>query len=825
MDILSVCGVIHGFGMKIIIFIQTPMFEGLEALKRRPLRLVTSKTTENPNISGCAPILQQCRSWNLPPHPFIVGNTDDALFVYYSQAGLGDVIPDSIGRFMGGRTKTILELPLTYIVYMGDIPKSNGLLKDSHHSLLSTVIGDESLARRSKVYSYGKSFNGFVANLLPHEADKLSDNENVVSVFENTMNQLHTTRSWDFIGLTEKSQRTPKMESDVIIGMFDTGVYLDAPSFKDHGLGPPPARWKGKCVTGANFTKCNNKVIGARYYKLGYDPTNKEDLSPADDDGHGSHTASTVAGSAVKGASLYGIANGTARGGVPSARIAVYKVCWIEGCTDMDLLAGFDDAIADGVDIISASLGGDAKEFFVDPTAIGAFHAARKGILTSCSGGNSGPSVFTVQNVAPWILTVAASRTDRQFRTALKLGNGMHAQGISINTFSPSKKMFPLTNGAHAYNKSSFDYGNVSACDHGTLSMDKVKGKIVYCMGSGNQDYVIKLLKGAGAIMSYTEEPDTAFTTLIPATHVSFKDGHKIDKYINSTKKPQAIVYKTKAVPVLAPVVASFSSRGPQSIAQNILKPDLTAPGVDILAGYSKLTTITGDPSDNRHDYFNIISGTSMACPHATAAAAYVKSFHPDWSPAAVKSALMTTATPMNIKDEYAELGYGSGQINPTSAVHPGLVYDISISSYLRFLCKEGYNSTTLGKLMGGKQRFSCSDFKPAEGTDGLNYPSMHTQINATSSKFTAVFHRRVTEVGYGNSVYKASVDSHKHLSIKVIPDTLNFTALHQKKDFKVIVKGGPLPTGTNVVSAMLQWSDSRHFVKTPIVIYKSLYA
>ncbi|WCJ34340.1 Subtilisin-like protease SBT4.15 [Euphorbia peplus] len=712
----------------------------------------------------------------------------------------------------------------TYIVYMGDVPESSGLLKDEHHSLLSTVIGDESIARKSKIHSYGKSFNGFVAKLLPHEVEKISENENVVSVFENTMNQLHTTRSWDYLGLTHNVERRHKMESDVIIGMFDTGVYLDGPSFSDRGIGPVPARWKGKCDSGSNFTGCNNKIIGARYYKLGYDPSTKEDLSPADDDGHGSHTASTVAGSPVRGASLYGIANGTARGGVPASRIAVYKVCWTEGCTDMDLLAGFDDAIADGVDIISASLGGDPKEFFRDPTSIGAFHAARKGILVSCSAGNSGPSIFTVQNVAPWLLTVAATRSDRQFRTALKLGNGMHAQGISINTFSPGKKMYPLTNGAHAYNKTTYEYGNVSACDHGTLSMEKVKGKIVYCMGSGNQDYTVKLLKGAGAIMSYDEEPDTAFTTLIPATHVSSKDGHKIDKYINSTKNPQAVVYRTKSVTVTAPVVASFSSRGPQSISPNILKPDLTAPGVDILAGYSKLTTLTGDPSDNRHYAFNIISGTSMACPHATAAAAYVKSFHPDWSPAAVKSALMTTATPIKIKDKYKELGYGSGQINPKGAVHPGLVYDITLSSYLRFLCKEGYNSTTIGKLIGGKQKFSCSDFKPAEGTDGLNYPSMHTQISATSSKFTAVFHRIVTEVGFGNSVYKATVETPKHISIKVIPDTLNFTKLHQKKNFKVLVKGGPLPTGTNVVSAMLRWSDSRHTVNTPIVIYKSLF-
>jgi subtilisin family serine protease len=167
-----------------------------------------------------------------------------------------------------------------------------------------------------------------------------------------------------------------------------------------------------------------SKVIGAKYFNL--DPTGPmiENPSPVDDQGHGTHTSSTAAGSVVRGASLYGIGEGTARGGVPSARIAMYKVCWSIGCSDMDMLAGFDEAIADGVNFISVSIGGPSRDFFSDPIAIGAFHAMRRGVLTSCSAGNDGPRPMSVENVAPWIMTVAATTVDRQYTTLVSFGDG-----------------------------------------------------------------------------------------------------------------------------------------------------------------------------------------------------------------------------------------------------------------------------------------------------------------------------------------------------------------------------------------------------------------
>lgn len=170
-----------------------------------------------------------------------------------------------------------------------------------------------------------------------------------------------------------------------------------------------------------------SKLIGARYYDLssvrGPSPSNGG--SPRDDVGHGTHTSSTAAGSAVTGASYYGLASGTAKGGSAGSRVAMYRVCAEYGCAGSAILAGFDDAIADGVDVISISIGSPfAFDYVSDVIAIGAFHAMKRGVLTSASAGNSGLEGFTVCNVAPWMLSVAASSIDRKFIDKIVLGNG-----------------------------------------------------------------------------------------------------------------------------------------------------------------------------------------------------------------------------------------------------------------------------------------------------------------------------------------------------------------------------------------------------------------
>ncbi|PWA48270.1 hypothetical protein CTI12_AA489780 [Artemisia annua] len=441
-----------------------------------------------------------------------------------------------------------------------------------------------------------------------------------------------------------------------------------------------------------------------------------EELSARDTDGHGTHTASTVAGRAVNSASLLGLANGTARGGVPSAH---------------------------GVDIISLSVGGSyPRDYFQDPIAIGAFHAMKNNILTSNSAGNNGPFPGSVTSVSPWLLSVAASSIDHKFLTQIVLGNNQTYMGPSINTF------------------------------------DGAVHSIVY-----------------GASVPNTVNGSTSA----------------------SSRTPTASILKSiEPVDIAAPNVVSFSSRGPNQITLDILKPDLTAPGVDILAAWSQDSTVTGKEGDTRIVPFNIISGTSMSCPHASGAAAYVKSFHNDWSPAAIKSALMTTATPMSpTKNNDAEFAYGSGHINPLKAVDPGLIYDAGEADYVSFLCGHGYNKMKLRIVTGNIT--TCSAPNNATVWD-LNYPSFALSSNV-SGIIVRTFYRIVTNVGLGNSTYQANIFSPSGLVVDVSPSTLVFTTVGEKQSFLVTVTA---TIGSQMLSGSLVWNDGVHNVTSPIVAFLS---
>ncbi|CAI0443435.1 unnamed protein product [Linum tenue] len=674
-----------------------------------------------------------------------------------------------------------------------------------HISLLQKVTG-RSLAAESLVHSYSKSFSGFAAKLTKAETEKLSGHEGVVSVFPSQLRQLHTTRSWDFIGFPQTVARAT-VESDVIIGMLDTGIWPESQSFNASGYGPPPQKWKGTCQSSSNFT-CNNKIIGARFYHAG---------SPRDTEGHGTHTASTAAGNIVTHASLLGLAAGTARGGVPSARIAVYKICWTLGCSDVDILAAFDDAISDGVDIISLSVGGAPTDYFQDAIAIGAFHSMKNSILTSNSAGNSGPAAGTVSNVSPWSLSVAASTIDRKFATGVKLGNGRTYVGGSINTYEASR-MYGLIYGGDALNRTS---GSDSrSCGAGSLDRDLVRGKMVHCDGVSRGDEQARVGAVASTMSLPPDTPlDAAFSFLLPVSVLTNADSAQILEYINSTSDPTGLIFKTRAIiDNSSPHVIDFSSRGPNPITTDILKPDLTAPGVDILAAWSQDTTVTGLPGDNRVVPYNIISGTSMSCPHASASAAYVKSFHPTWSPAAIKSALMTTAQPISVPDiPDAEFGYGSGQIHPSRAVDPGLVYDAGEIDYVEMLCGQGYNITQL-RLVTGDQSSCSSAATNGTAVWDLNYPSFALSSEKLKTSVTRVFHRTVTNVGSATSTYTAKVMSSKELKIKVNPKVLRFKELGETMSFRVTVKAKLKQSG--IVSGVLVWSDGSHKVRSPVVAH-----
>ncbi|KAJ0964119.1 hypothetical protein J5N97_029241 [Dioscorea zingiberensis] len=711
------------------------------------------------------------------------------------------------------------------IIYMGKHKSgSSALSLPSHLAMLKKVLPSGVSSAETLVYSYGrsKSFKGFAARLTDEEAAKFSEMDDVVSVLPNTKLKLHTTRSWDFLGLTQNRTVGLPAERDVVVGLLDTGIWPESVSFSDFGISSAPSKWKGKCETGGTNFTCNNKIIGARYYNSEneFDPSDVK--SPRDTEGHGTHTSSTAAGRPVWDASYFGLAKGVARGAVPEARIAMYKVCWLTGCWSADILAAFDDAIADGVDIISVSLGSDFPlQYFEDPIAIGSFHAMEKGILTSNSAGNSGPFPITVSNYAPWSLTVAASSTDRKFVTKVALGNGNTYIGLSINNFNMGQSVFPLIYGGQAVNVSAGSNELISSyCIDGFMNTEKVEGRLVLCNSVLGEETILNA-KGLGIIMSSDDFPDVAFTFMYPALIVSTQDAKEILDYIMSTSNPIAVIeVSDEWLDALAPTVVSFSSRGPNPITPDILKPDLTAPGVDILAAWSPAASPTGFPEDERRVDFNIISGTSMSCPHVSGAAAYVKSVHPTWSPAAIKSALMTTAMPMDPrKNEDAEFAYGSGQINPVQAINPGLVFDASEKDYITFLCKQGYNTTTL-RLVTGDNSTICTGIGVGKVWD-LNYPSFSLSVPDGGYAYGS-FYRTVTNVGLPNSTYQAIVFSPENLKISVQPSILTFSQVGEKKSFVVKVNGGKL-FQQPIISACITWFDGKHSVRTPLIVYTTI--
>ncbi|GMJ00869.1 hypothetical protein like AT5G59100 [Hibiscus trionum] len=697
----------------------------------------------------------------------------------------------------------------TYIAYLGSLPDRDYIPTSHHFSLLQALLKLSSV-ENYLIRSYTRSFNGFAAKLTEEEAKKLASFKGVVSVFPNQVYHLQTTRSWDFMGFNQTAKRNATAESNVIIGVIDSGIWPESDSFSDEGFGPPPKKWKGSCNGGQNFT-CNNKLIGARVYTTD---------SARDTVGHGSHTASTAAGNHIQNASFYGLAEGTARGGVPSARIAAYKVCSAEGCTSETILAGFDDAIADGVDLLTVSIvSTTAIGFYYDPVAIGSFHAAEKGILVMQSAGNSGSGPQSVGSVVPWLLSVAASTTDRFFIDKVVLGNGKTLTGLSVNSFSLNRTKVPLVYGLQA--STVCNESNARLCISGCLNRSLVKNKIVLC----DDMHGLAEAHDAGALGSILQ---TSFQNLslvvpLPASALSADNFDSLKSYQNSTKQAIAELLKSETIEdSSAPVVAEFSSRGPNSLLPDILKPDISAPGVDILAAFSPVAPPSTTATDERRVKYSILTGTSMSCPHVAAVAAYVKTFHPDWSPSAIKSALMTTAFPMDpSKNPDAEFGYGSGHVNPVKAINPGLVYDNVEGDNVRFLCSSGFSEEKIRLISGTNS--SCPKNSTKMLPRDFNYPTLTTLVKADDS-FTVSFQRTVTNVGVARSTYNATISSNFDLEVRVIPQVLSFKTLWEKKSYNVTIKGKALGE-KSMASASLTWSDGIHNVRSPIVIHTYLGA
>ncbi|XP_047945990.1 subtilisin-like protease 4 [Salvia hispanica] len=666
-------------------------------------------------------------------------------------------------------------------------------LESWYRSFLPATTTSSSEDEAHLVYSYRHVFNGFAARLSPDQVKEMEKKKGFISARPQMSVSLHTTHSPNFLGLHQNMGlwEDSNYGKGVIIGVLDTGLMPEHPSFSDEGMPPPPAKWKGGCQF--SHTTCNNKIIGARYF-------NAEDQSPLDDDGHGTHTAGTAAGRFVQGANLFGRANGTAAGVAPLAHLAIYKVLTDNSGGEAAFVAGMDAAIEDGVDVLSISIGFQdttlIKNLYQDFFAVGAFSAMQKGIFVSFSAGNSGPFPSSAGHGAPWVLTVGASTLDRKLSSKAVLGNNQEVDGESVYDFP--RKPFPL----------------VYALD---CRGNNIRGKIVVC----EDDRTEEIPSGVAGVILINNETDGNTIQVaaigVPTTHFSYAAGLKIKAYISSTATPTATISSQGTVigDERAPVVASFSSRGPSIPTPGILKPDILGPGVNILAA-SHDTSIE----------WTIKSGTSMACPHLSGVAALLKSVHPDWSPAAIKSAIMTTADDVNLAGNPIEderflpaniFATGSGHVNPSRAKDPGLVYDIQPQDYLPYVCGLNYTDSQVEVIL--HRKVNCAvESKIAEAE--LNYPSFSIIFSGRST--SQVYTRTVTNVGDPDSSYEVEISPPTGVDVRVEPTTLKFSETKQKLQYKVTFSQLTSAPNTNFVQGFLKWTSPSRSVRSPIAVILS---
>ncbi|GKC36431.1 subtilisin-like protease SBT1.3 [Tanacetum coccineum] len=706
-------------------------------------------------------------------------------------------------------------------------------------SLATQVLDDERNAERV-IYTYDSAFHGIAARLTDEEAEQLAGEKGVVSVLPDITYKLQTTRSPTFLGLVRYRKENVKFkELDVVVGMVDSGIWPESESFNDTGFTSIPKHWKGACETGRGFEKrhCNKKIIGARSFYRGYEAIKGrineevEYKSPLDHDGHGTHTASTVAGTPVRGANLFGQAYGTARGMSPGARIAVYKVCWKEDCFNSDILSAIDSAVKDGVNVLSISLAAQSSPYHRDDISIATFGAMERGILVSCAAGNYGPDAGSIANVSPWMITVGASYIDRDFPGIVTLGNGKIVMGVSSykeqRRLSPSKNYSLVYMGSNKWNSV-----NSSLCLEGSLDQSLVKGKIVICDRGFSPDIqkgevlkgeVVKAAGGIGMILANTVENDgdlISYNHVISTVAVGVKEGIRIKNYVLKHRKASAsLTFLSTKLGGPSPVVAAFSSRGPNRISPDILKPDVVAPGVDILAAWSGDSSPSGLQSDERRVKFNIISGTSMSCPHVSGVAALLMARHPDWSPAAIKSALMTTAyihdntldplTDFSTGSESDPYTHGAGHINPRRALDPGLVYDIGSQDYFDFLCSKRLTRNEL-KLFSRYSKHKCNK-SPRQ----LNYPTLSVVFPKGKRKVT--LKRTVTNVGPANSNYYVQATTFIGVKVRVEPRNLTFVKQYQKLSYKVTFRSKSRKVKHEYGG--LIWIDGERKVRSQIVV------
>ncbi|MBW8739357.1 MAG: S8 family serine peptidase [Streptomyces turgidiscabies] len=686
-----------------------------------------------------------------------------------------------------------------------------GRLKRQREKVLDEVPGVRPF------YSYQYVLNGFAAKLTARQANALAHTEGVLSLDRNELLQvtaaadpsptddIHATATTTassatassgtlpvadtakFLGLKKPGglySKVPGGQANAgqgqIIGVIDTGIDTSNPSLQ--ALPEPLAdadviakKWKGSCDRGADtahLVTCNNKVIGAQYFNKGLtDPDDTDWASPMDAESHGTHTATTAAGEYNVAATVADTPiSGRMSGLAPAARIAVYKVCWHIGCPTVDIVSAYDKAVADGVDVINYSIGSPTGARTNIPQYTAMFNAAKAGVFVSASAGNSGRG--SVINTVPWVTTVAASSQDLGYRRKITLGNGVSYSGVGVDPGRvPSAPLVDAANAARA----GADPGQAELCATGTLDPAKVTGAVVLCKRAsfGGEDKSAEVKAAGGVGMAYysvvTYDDTIASLHALPTTYLNTADGLAVKAYADSTgTTATAALAAVRAEHQRAPRMAGFSSGGPDlSSGGDLLKPDITAPGMDIVAG-----TSPANPAGGFDGYHGIMSGTSMSTPQVAGLALLLRQSHPDWSPMEVKSALMTTATTKDnegkpigrsgVDGPADPLDYGSGHVVPNTADNPGLVYDSNSADWTSYMCAQGDQPVT------GDGSDACATVPKTDPSD-LNTPNI--SVGDLAGKQTVT--RTVTNVTAATGVYTAKLQTPPGYTAEITPKWL----------------------------------------------------
>ena len=702
-----------------------------------------------------------------------------------------------------------------------------GYLDSRHDQAVAAAGGGR------KVYDYRYSFNGFAAELSEEQAARLAAAPGVLSVAPNEVVNVDTASTPAFLGLDapdglwEQLGGADKAGEDVIIGIVDSGVWPESLSFSDrtgtNGNASKAGKlsyhqipgWHGKCVPGEAFnaSHCNQKLIGARYYNEGWGGDEGIDgllpfefNSPRDFNGHGSHTASTAGGNAKVPTTGAAAVFGTVTGIAPRARIAAYKACWsVPGtagsCQGVDLLAAIDQAVADGVDVINYSISGTSTNFR-DAVEIAFLFAADAGVFVAASAGNSGPTTSTVAHPGPWLTTVAAGTHNRDGRGSVTLGNGVTYFGASVATPVSAPLVDSTAAGLAGADPTAVALCYSAADNGGTPVLDpaRVAGKIVVCQrgvtARTSKSQAVQQAGGVGMILINTSANSiNADLHFVPTVHLQNTDLTAVRNYAATAGATASIAQSTIVFNAPAPFTAAFSSRGPLRAGNgDLLKPDVIAPGQDILAAVAP-------PGNNGRD-FDIYSGTSMSSPHVAGLAALLKNLHRDWSPMMIKSALMTTAYDVLDGPNTNPLvifRQGAGHVRPNSAADPGLVFDSGFSDWLSFIC---------AVQPGG----GCTGVTPIDPSN-LNMASIAIGDIAGVQTVT----RRVTNVGQVDESYTASYTGLVGMTV-ALPGAIAVPRGATRSFNVTFTSAGAAPNA--YVGGQITFTGNRgHVVRVPVVI------